>query len=354
MTAQDHKHVRSSYPNLDLARFLCALLVIIIHTDPLGNVSELADFYLNDVVARTAVPLFFAISGFLFCRGLTFENGRIARTAENRRRLIRTTGKNALLYTAWSLAYLVIVLPEWHQSGWWGMTAIKDWLHSFLLIGGYFHLWFLLALILAIPALYLLLSFVPLSRIWPIAAVLWILECLTYSYAWIGADRIPLVGFISSRMPVVFDSMLRALPLLSIGAVLSQKTSRSVGIPAVLGAFLLCTAEASMLYFFSPNEVYYSYLFATPLLAYAALDVLVFGRQIALSKKWQGRLRDMCLLIYCLHPMLCQVCRQWGIPAGIPYWLTVTALSVGFAYLWSELKIRLSKQKNRMIDNRGG
>lgn len=336
---------KAGYPNLDLVRFFCALLIIVIHTDPLENVSELADFYLNDVIARVAVPVFFAISGFLFCRGLTFENGRIARTAENRRRLIRSTGKNALLYAAWSLAYLVIVLPKWYQSGWWGISAVKDWLHSFFLIGGYFHLWFLLALILATPALYLLLSFVPLSRVWLIAATLWILECLTYSYAWIGIDQIPLVGFISSKMPVVFDSMLRALPLLSIGAVLSQKRSRSAELPAVLGAFLLCVAEASALYFFSPNNEFYSYLFATPLLAYTALDVLVFGKQIAMPKKWQCRLRDMCLLIYCLHPMICHVCQWWGIPAGIPYWLTVTVLSVGIAYLWSELKIRFPKQK---------
>lgn len=345
MTMREHKIVRSSYSNLDFAKFICALLVIIIHTDPLGNISELADFYLNNVIARVAVPVFFAISGFLFCRGLTFENGRIARTAENRSRLIRTTKKNSLLYAAWSLAYLVIVLPEWYQTGWWGISAVKDWLHSFLLIGGYFHLWFLLALILAIPALYLLLSLVPLSRVWLIAGALWILECLTYSYAWIGVERIPLVAFIGSKMPVVFDSMLRALPLLSIGAVLSQKHSRSAGVPAVLGAFLLCAAEASALYFFSPNEAYYSYLFATPLLAYTALDMLVFGKQIAISKKWQFRLRDMCLLIYCLHPMICHVCQQWNIPAGIPYWLTVTVLSVGIAYLWSELKSHLSKLK---------
>lgn len=336
---------KAGYPNLDLAKFLCALLVVVIHTSPLIRTSAVLHFYLNDVVTRIAVPLFFAMSGFLFFGKLDYVEGRIMRTRKNLSRLIRTTRKNVLLYVIWSVLYLLITLPEWYATGWWGWTAIKDWLHAFLFIGSYYHLWYLLALILAIPALYLLLSLVPLSRVWLIAGALWILECLTYSYAWIGVERIPLVGFIGSKMPVVFDSMLRALPLLSIGAVLSQKQSRSAGVPAVLGAFLLCAAEASALYFFSPNEAYYSYLFATPLLAYTALDVLIFGKQIAISKKWQWRLRDMCLLIYCLHPMICHVCQQWGIPAGIPYWLTVTVLSVGIAYLWSELKNHLPKHK---------
>ena len=74
----------SRYDSLDLAKWICALLVIVIHTAPLSKVSTIGNFYFTNVLARIAVPLFFAISGFLFFRKLTYENGRVKRSAENR------------------------------------------------------------------------------------------------------------------------------------------------------------------------------------------------------------------------------------------------------------------------------
>lgn len=334
-----------NYPNLDLAKFVCALLVIVIHTNPLQTVSKLSHFYLCDVLARVAVPVFFAISGFLFFRGISFKNGRIAKTAENRRRLIRTTWKNVRLYLCWSVAYLAIQLPEWYQSGWWGIHVVKDWIYSLVLIGSYYHLWFLLALIMAVPALYLLLRVVPMSRLPWIASVLWVLECLTYSYRWLGADQIHLVEFISNKMPILFDFAFRAIPLLSIGAVLSQKKYVHASTKALILSFVLCTVEASTLYFLSPNDGYFSYLFCTPFLACAALKVLVFGKQISSSRRCQGHLRNMSLLIYCLHPMICYLCDILEIPDGLLFGLAVTLLSVAVARLWSGIKGYLSSLK---------
>ena len=67
---------RMSYANLDIAKFTCSLLVVFIHTAPFTNY-PVAHFYTADVICRVAVPLFFAMSGFLFFRGAVFENGRI-------------------------------------------------------------------------------------------------------------------------------------------------------------------------------------------------------------------------------------------------------------------------------------
>lgn len=54
----DLRAAHINYTNLDVAKFVCALLVVFIHTDPLRGVSEIAGFYLKDVLARVAVPLF--------------------------------------------------------------------------------------------------------------------------------------------------------------------------------------------------------------------------------------------------------------------------------------------------------
>ncbi len=329
---------KQGYPNLDAAKFLCALLIVVIHTSPLQNASPVAHFYVNDVITRVAVPLFFAMSGFLFFRKLDFVDGKIARTTRNFACILKATRKNVLLYIIWSFLYLIVVLPEWYRTGWWGLHAVKDWLYSFLFSGAYYHLWYLLALIVALPALYVLLMFIPLKRFWFVGAGLWVLECLTYSYSWIGVDRIPLVMTIGSRMPVVFDTFFRAVPLLSIGAVCAGKQPKRTSVGLCAGAFVLCAVEASLLYFFSPNESQFSYLFATPLLTCTLLNVLVYGRQIALPNPWPSRLRDMSLLIYCLHPMICYFFREWGFPSGIPFWLAVTVTVVAVSGIRARLK----------------
>ena len=339
--------MRVTYPNLDIAKFFCALLVVTVHTAPLANSTVLGNFYLNHVIARIAVPLFFAMSGFLFFGSVVFENGRIACCAANHKQLLRAVWKNLCLYTIWSFLYLTIRLPEWYQTGWWGIAAVKDWLHTFFLISSYYHLWYLLALIAALPMLYLLLLIVPVSKVWFIAAVLWVLECLTYSYYWIGVDRIPIVAFISEKMPVVFAAALRAVPLMSIGAVRSRRSGKPANAGICIGAFLLCALEASILFFFTPNEDKYSYLFTTPLITAAFLSVLIYGKQLSVPENWQYRLRDMSLLIYCVHPMFCYLLGKMGIAQGLLLWVSVTVLSVGVAFLWSDLKIHLRKQKSQ-------
>ena len=50
-------------PVLDRARLAAALLVVAIHTSPLSSFSAEGDFFLTRVLARTAVPFFFMVTG---------------------------------------------------------------------------------------------------------------------------------------------------------------------------------------------------------------------------------------------------------------------------------------------------
>ena len=173
------KHIFS----LDAAKFICALLVIIIHTRPFSKLFDIIDFYLVDVIARLAVPLFFAISGYLFFRGLRYQDGKLSNCSENRSKLFQYLKRIVVIYIGWSVVYALFQLPQWYQSGWWGKQLIKDYAASFLLSGSYYHLWYLLAMIYALPCLYLLLTVVSVRKLRMILPVLWLVECLLYSYS---------------------------------------------------------------------------------------------------------------------------------------------------------------------------
>lgn len=48
---------------LDIFRLAAAFLVVAIHTSPLSSFSAEGDFFLTRVLARTAVPFFFMVTG---------------------------------------------------------------------------------------------------------------------------------------------------------------------------------------------------------------------------------------------------------------------------------------------------
>lgn len=343
---------RKTYPNLDLAKFVGALLIIIIHTAPLQKISDLANFYTANVLARIAVPLFFAISGFLFFGKLSYENGKIKKCAENTAHLIGYIKKTTLLYLAWSLIYIFFVkLPMWYQSGWWGLYVIKDCLAAIVFVGSHYHLWYLLALIYAVPVLYYLLRFIPLKKVAYFVVPLWLCECLIYSYAWIGIDKFPFIHFVSGQVPIIWDAFFRAVPLLAIGAFASGATfSRPDKMRcAAVGAFVLLVLEASSLYFLSPNNSNFSYLLFTPAVTFSLLYCLVYGKQVALLKKRQLLLRNMSVSIYCMHPLIMEISSSCNIPNGPLMWLAVTGLSIilaaGFSLIRQHKHLNRSKEE---------
>ena len=314
----------------DLVKLVCALLVVCIHASAVVGAPAWIQFYVTDVAARFAVPLFFGMSGFLFFSRLEYENGRIRACPENLARLRRQFCRTARLYLGWSAAYLLIVqLPEWYRTGWWGMYVIKDYLVSLFFQGSYYHMWYMLALVYAVPVLYGLLSVIPVRKAAAVAAALWICECLTYSYTWLGTDRIAPVMLIGTKMPIVYDTLLRAVPLLFLGAYLSQHPP--AGKPrlwAVLAAAVLCAGEATALYLRDPGSGRYSYLFLTPLAAYLLLKALLQSRPVRLRPGVGVRMRSLSTNVYLIHPMVIVFLAPLSIPEGPAHYGAVVTVPV--------------------------
>ena len=166
-----------------------------------------------------------------------------------------------------------------------------------------------------------------------VAAALWLCECFRYSYAWLGADRIPLLMWFSQRMPIVFDTAFRAVPLMLFGACAAriQEKMRAgvLGVFALLG-FALCTAEVYLLRSLTSNGQRLSYLLSTPFMAVFLLRFLCVSKQISIGGSKGSLLRDMSTLIYCMHPMLIELLGNW-VHSNFVLWVTTTLLSVAIS-----------------------
>lgn len=332
---------KKSYTNLDIAKFICSLLVIIIHTAPFAEYPIL-DFYSVNVIARVAVPLFFGISGFLLFGQMTYENGKLVDCPRDRSRMLRYVKKTVILYLFWSVATLASMLPGWYLSGWWGWVAVKDAVHA-ILCNGLLHLWYLLAMIWAVPLVYMLLCVIPLRRLRVIAVMLWAVRCLKTSYTWLWDDHYTSLLPFLDKVSFQYTAACIALPMMVFGisAAVDRKCRKEA---AVFRRFcLLCGAwvcEASLLYFFVPDHDNYVSMLVAPLFVYCALDFLTTEKQVALPTDTQRMLRETNLIIYCLHPLLIQMFELLGVDYGIWMWFLTTVLTVGFAYVWAWIKVR--------------
>lgn len=329
--------------NFDLAKMVCALLVICIHASPADGASAWVRFYVTDVMARIAVPLFYGMTGYLFFGRLLYENGRIKACTENRRRLLRQTLRTATLYLGWSAAYLLIVqIPDWYHAGWWGLYVVKDYLVALIFRGSYYHFWYLLAMLYAMPVLYGLLSIVPVRKAAVVAAVLWVCECLTYSYSWLGINGVYPVALIGEKMPIVFDALFRAVPLLFVGAFLSRypPTGKMLRWAMPLGLLLLAS-EATLLYIHDSKSGLYSYLFSTLPAAYLLLRWLLQSKPVRIGPDTSLRLRGLSTTVYLIHPMVIELLSPLELPKGPVHFGTVTVLSILLSALYHRIPLRI-------------
>ena len=91
--------------SLDIAKFFCAILVLIIHTDPFGSCSKLLSFGFRNVVCVIAVPFFFCASGYLLAEKLgSFQNA-----GEQNGYMKKYLKRLAGIYLFWSAVYF----PLW-------------------------------------------------------------------------------------------------------------------------------------------------------------------------------------------------------------------------------------------------
>ena len=135
----------NNYKLIDLLKFLCAYLVIGIHTRPFQSVSILLDkvFYYN--VSNYAVPFFYACTGYFL---VVNQSRKRLHT-----KLIYRIRKIVKIYIIWSLAYLPLTVYGWIVEGNQSLKYALLCVRNYILVGDNFYswtLWYLNGLIFAL------------------------------------------------------------------------------------------------------------------------------------------------------------------------------------------------------------
>ena len=142
------KTTSERYSGIDFTKFICSLLVVMIHIAPFGLQSAESpirwmNFALQQYICRLAVPFFFVCNGYFLFKKTDIHNIDFSF-------LKRTIFKVLRLYIIWSIIYFPISLRvvKSYSSG--VKDAILIYLKYFFFIGSYDHLWYLNALIVVL------------------------------------------------------------------------------------------------------------------------------------------------------------------------------------------------------------
>ena len=336
---------RQNYNGIDAAKFVCSILVIMLHVPPFGVSDDPAILFWNGFIqnylARIAVPFFFVCSGFFLYK----KTSRFLFTFEPTKRYAVRLLK---LYILWTVIYLPLSSRAFAKDTEGLSHAVLAYLQKCIFKGSYVQLWYLPATIFSV----LLISFLLYRKMAPvvivaIASLFYLIGLLATS--WHGAveplkKAAPslwvLFGDIQKVILTTRDGLFVGFLFVAIGMVfafydvgISKKLSMigfSVSMVLMFGE--LCLLQ--YLHFARKEEVY---VFLVP----AVFFGFAFVSQVRLPDNPVYRmLRNLSSLIYYTH-MLCmrEITRLLHKPLSQTEWLFVCTLCATVALSYAVIRL---------------
>lgn len=274
---------RTNYDALDVMKWICSILVVIIHCKPFQPYSDLLNVLTAEGICRIAVPFFYCTSGLLLAEKLT-----------DRTACKKALMSNLRLYVLWSVPYFLIGLAN---------NSLADQLRYTVIDGGsYYHFWYLLAMLYALPLMPFLAHRKSLTLVLMVIP-LWALRCLQYVYRWVPFVDIPW----DTSFDTLRDAACCAVPMMAMGILcLRFRHRRSPKF------WLLCTVmsgtanllELLLLYFRTAHTGHFEFLFTTPFVVFCLVNYLATVDFSFANQRISLTLRQASVWIYCIHPML--------------------------------------------------
>lgn len=174
---------------IDIGKFIASILVILIHTTVFDDVGSF--IWQFDAILRLAVPFFIVCSGYYLGKRLQIETGKIAKTKFNNDASFSFCKKMCGIYIIWSIVYLVVLIPNWIQTGWFSPMAFVDWGIATILRGSYYHLWYILYMIYAVVIFEIFLKKLPMRAYPYVIVVLYVIEVGQYGYRCFLPESVP-------------------------------------------------------------------------------------------------------------------------------------------------------------------
>ena len=315
---------RKQYRAIDIAKFVMAILVVAIHVRPFTGQTV---FVYDDIIARIADPLFFQITAFLFFEKIFAQISGDLRQGMSWRMLGHYMKRILALYTAWFVIYAPVVLPRtWQECG-----NIRGMLLALLkkywLSGYYGAMWFMTALLLAMPLVFILTKYLG-SRLCLLLSAPWFLLTVARMEYCSITDGWQVAGYFDSAIYGIFgwygNGLTYGFFFCALGMWIAYKRtlggqkndSRDFALPSLI-SFLLLIIESYVIRDKGLGQSFGAMFFLIPtsyFLLQWLLSVDIFEKMGEQSRKRLdcacAHMRRLSILIFTIH---------YGVMEGLQY-----------------------------------
>jgi surface polysaccharide O-acyltransferase-like enzyme len=283
------------YLEIDALKYVLACAVVGLHCQFLAEYDARLNYMLVNGVFRIAVPLFFMMSGYF----VTEE------------RIMLMVKRTALLYVVWTAIYA----PFW----WFGLPYDQRadaplWQD---IVFGYYHLWYLPALILGLLLHKFMQRFSKAVQCIMIGITALLGGVLQY------ADNYHLMDI---SVLAYRNGGCMAYPFLAIGARLRSRVVQQPSMWFIVVSFMLLMIEASINYqqIFVAQSARRPFDILASLYLFCPVVLMVVMRYA--HRPTSGTVGKVALYVYLLHPLV--IIMQWQVADMTLTTLTITALVV--------------------------
>ncbi len=203
--------------SIDIFRYFCAILIVIIHTNPMADYGANISFGVSQILPRIGVPFFFAVAGYFYTQKL--EKGQ--------KIFLSYIKKLFTTYFIWSCVYLLVEFISWGHGQIKGFVVTSAL--NFLIKGSYYHFWFFPALIISVSIVTLIYKLRLQKLLFPLAIVLYAVGCIGCSYYSLGM-KIPVLNslYAFSDFLVIRRIFLMGLPFFICGQFVNKIRSKAL------------------------------------------------------------------------------------------------------------------------------
>ena len=210
------------YKLIDLIKFLCAYLVIGIHTRPLQAVSVLLDKVVYYNISNYAVPFFYACTGYFL----------IVKQPEKdlHTKLGYRIKKNFNIYIIWSIVYLPLTVYGWFIEENKTVEYVVLCLRNYILVGDNFYswaLWYLNGLIFALILIDILSKRISIEKIVGFGSVAYPVGIVLTAFGGGNQDKLPAllafpVNIYFSIFATTRNGLFQSLVFVSLGMYIAD------------------------------------------------------------------------------------------------------------------------------------
>lgn len=350
---KNYESKKVNYENLDILKYISAILIIILHLRPFIDFSNELDLAFNNIITRICVPIFFVITGYFVAKKEITNNNYIN---DYIKQMIP-------LYIVWSIIYIPVIIGTIIQY----LPTINSYISTFDIS---FALLIMLLIILLPVALLIALVYTGIYyHLWYFPAVIFSLLFLKKWKAKFNIKSLLLISFVFllfgatetywGVIPITFKQLLSyyyniffttrnflffGLFYVVLGYYLGSKKeiySKYCFEKFIISIFLL-VFEAILLH--DTNRLNSNILIScVPLVYYLFISIIYFTNKIKNTK----RLRNFSKYYYFVHPMMIYLLSLLNININSPFINIILVLFL--THIISMIIISIKNKNKKLI-----